>query len=207
MADPSKETTGILPRQCPVALLAGSSSGVGSVSKLSNSVRSLVKPALHVGKQIDGGSGWRACTGSAGMAGGCTTTGGKGCATVAQPLTSISSGNSISAGSRKGLSGFIGGFLHLCGAALFFSAGAGFGLARGVSQFAHLLGMLGAGVGMGCPLTDQLVGLPAGQQQGTRQGDSQGAGDDHIQPRYFGLRTSSTSVTWCRLMSQALRPP
>lgn len=62
---------------------------------LSNSVRSLVKPALHVGEQIGGGVGWRATAGRGGIAGGGTTTDGDGCDTAAQADTSIGSSSGI----------------------------------------------------------------------------------------------------------------
>lgn len=171
----------------------------------SNSVRSLIKPALHEGEQIDGGVGWRAWAGSAGMAGGSTAGGGKAGETVAQPLTSISSGISISEGPRQGFMGFIGGFLQLCAAALFFGAGFGLGQACGLLHRLQLHGVALAGLGVRALLAGEAPGLEPGEQQG----GSQQAGEhahDHSQPRYFGERTSSTSWTWWRLMSQALRP-
>jgi hypothetical protein len=171
----------------------------------SNCVRSLVKPALHVGEQIGGGVGWRAWAGSAGMAGGSTAGGGEAGETLAQPLTSISSGISISARALHGLVGFIGGFLHLCGAALFFGAGGLHGFAAGALEVGDVLGVLCPGVGVRGLLASQAPGLDAGQQQSGGQQASQDA-HDHSQPRYFGERISKTSATWCRLMSQALRP-
>lgn len=171
----------------------------------SNSVRSLVKPALHVGEQIGGGDGWRAWAGKAGIAGGSTTGGGEAGETVAQPLTSISSGVSISAGPRQGFMGFIGGFLHLCGAALFFGTRRLHGLPAGALQVGDLFGVLRPRVGVRGLLPSEAPGLEPGQQQGGGQQAGEHA-HDHSQPRYFGERTSSTSWTWCRLMSQALRP-
>lgn len=171
----------------------------------SNCVRSRVKPALHVGEQIGGGVGWRAWAGSAGMAGGSTAGGGEAGETLAQPLTSISSGISISAGALQGVVGFIGGFLHLCGAALFFGAGFGLGLAGGLLHRLQLHGVALAGLGVCALLAGEAPGLEPGEQQGGGQQASQDA-HDHSQPRYFGERTSRTSATWCRLMSQALRP-
>lgn len=44
-------------RQRVVGSLAPPAGDAGCVSMLSNSVRSLVKPALHVGEQIGGGVG------------------------------------------------------------------------------------------------------------------------------------------------------
>lgn len=63
---------------------------------LSNSVRSRIKPALHVGEQIGGGVGWRATSGRGGIAGGGTATGGEGCDTPAQADTSPGSSSGIS---------------------------------------------------------------------------------------------------------------
>lgn len=82
-------------RQRVVGPLASSAGDAGCVSMLSNFVRSLVKPALHVGEQIGGGVGWRATAGRGGIAGGGTTTGGKGCDTPAQADTSIGSSSGI----------------------------------------------------------------------------------------------------------------
>lgn len=171
----------------------------------SNSVRSLVKPALHVGEQIGGGAGWRAWAGSAGMAGGSTAGGGEAGETVAQPLTSISSGVSISAGARQGFVGFIGGFLHLCGAAFFFGARRLHSFAAGALKVGDVFGVLGPRVCVRGLLAGEAPGLEPGQQQGGGQQAGEHA-DNHSQPRYFGERTSSTSCTWWRLMSQALRP-
>lgn len=57
---------------------AGRAGDAGGVSEYSKLFRSVVKPALHVGEQIDGRGGWRASDGSGGIAGGETTTGGGG---------------------------------------------------------------------------------------------------------------------------------
>ena len=151
----------------------------------SNSLCSLSKPALHVGKQIGGGDGWRATAGRAGIAGGSTTGGGDGGDTVAQPLASISSGSSISAGALQGLVGFIGGFLHICCAASFFGACGQHGFSGIALQVGDVLGMLGASVGMSGLFTRQAVGLQADSQQGRDQqadpdpADGQGLDDGH----------------------------
>lgn len=123
--------------QSVVDPFAGRPCCVCKISESSNSFRSLVNPALHVGKQIGGGVGWRAWDGRTGMAGGCTTTGGKGRELVAQPLTSIDSRISIGASTRHDLVGFIDGFLHLCGAALFLGACGIHRLAAGLLQIEH----------------------------------------------------------------------
>ena len=82
-------------RQRVVRSLASPAGDAGCVSMLSNSVRSLVKPALHVGEHIGGSVGWRATAGRGGIAGGGTTTGGEGCDTPAQADTSIGSSSGI----------------------------------------------------------------------------------------------------------------
>lgn len=142
---------------------------MGLVSESSNSVRSRIKPALHVGEQIGGGFGCRACAGSAGMAGGTTTGGGDDGDTVAQPLASISSGISISAGALQGFMGFIGDFLHLCGAALFFGAGRLYGQPGGCLSALAVLGPLRHGLGVLALLGGESVGLNAQRDYGQRQ--------------------------------------
>ncbi len=151
-------------------MLAGPASGVGLVSESSNSVRSRVKPALHVGEQIGGGVGCRATAGSGGTAGAGTTGGSEGGETVAQPATSISSGISISAGTVEGVVGFIGGFLHLCGAALFFGAGLLAGHTGGFLQGGQLGGVFGLGFGVRGALVGQAAGLHAGGHHRGGQG-------------------------------------
>jgi hypothetical protein len=133
---------------------------------LSNSVRSLVKPALHVGEQIAGGAGCRAWAGSGGMAGAWTTGGGNGGEPVAQPLTSVGSSSGVSTGTIQSFSGVIGGFLQLGAAALFFGPSLGLGPARGVGQRPQLLGVLGTGIGVRGLLGAQPQGL---QHQGGQQ--------------------------------------
>lgn len=113
------------------------------VSESSNSVRSLINPALHVGKQIEGGVGCRACTGSAGIAAGATTAAGKGDAELcAQPLTNVSSSIGISTRARQFLFGFINHPLQRVGAPLFLGPGRDMRLDRRALQTRHLLGML-----------------------------------------------------------------
>ncbi len=158
----------------------------------SNSVRSLVKPALHVGKQIAGGAGCRAWGGSGGIAGACTTGGGNGGETVAQPLASISSGNSISAGAIEGVRGFIGDLLQRGAAALFLGARGGLGVAAGLGQHAQLLGVPGAGVGVRRLLGTQAQGLHG---NGRQQAAHDSGGDDdarvHASPAVGGALPSA----------------
>ena len=128
----------------------------------SNSVRSLIKPALHVGKQTDGGVGCRACTGSTGMAAGATTAAGKGGAELcAQPLANVSSSIGISTRARQFLFGFINHLLQRLGAPLFFGPGCDMRLDRFPLEPRHLLGMLQASRRVITLLGRQAVGLQA----------------------------------------------
>ena len=109
---------------------------------------------------------------------------------VAQPLTSVSSSSGISARAVKLLLGFIGDFLHLCGAALFFLAGGGFGPAGGRLQRADLLGMAGDGFGVVALLGRQPVGLQAGNGERQSQGDGERADQHRNQPRDVSALTA-----------------
>lgn len=149
---------------------------MSGASESSNSVRSLVKPALHDGKQIGGGVGWRASVGSGGrLACGVAAGGLGGCEGDAQALTSHTSSSKVS---RQGL-GFASGIVSLLfchrGAAVFFGArrvNGHAGLALPVAALALKLGdrLLVVGV-----LVGQAHGLPAGQ-------GSQGQDDDDQNP-------------------------
>lgn len=138
----------------------------------SNSVRSLVKPALHVGEQIEGGVGWRACTGSAGMAGGGTTAAGDGGELCAQPLTSVSGSIGVSARTRQLFFGFMDDPLQRFSATLFLDPGCGFSLARGPFQPCQLLDMRQ----LGCAMIGFLGGQPPGLQAGRRDRQRQRGG-------------------------------
>lgn len=61
-------------RQGVVGPLACGAGGVAFISKSSNSIRSFVKPALHVGKHSGGFVGCLAAAESGGIAGGGTAT-------------------------------------------------------------------------------------------------------------------------------------
>lgn len=178
------------------------------VSESSNSVRSLINPALHVGKQIEGGVGCRACTGRDGIAAGATTAAGKGGAELcAQPLANVRSSIGISTRARQFLFGFINHPLQRVHAPLFLGPGRGLGRCCRTLQAGNVLGVLHAGLGMVALLGRQAVGLQAQQPKHDQQEGGERPGHHDSQPRYFGDRTASTSLTWCRLMSQADRPP
>lgn len=133
--------------------MAGDAGSSGFVSESSDSVRSLIKPALHVGKQIEGGVGCLACTGSAGIAGADTTGGGKLGDTLAQPLTNVAGRSSISASTRQVLFSFINHPLELSRSALFFGASCFYGDAGCALQLSKLLGVLR----LGCFVSRALV--------------------------------------------------
>lgn len=160
-----------------VAAFAGGAGGPGSVSESSKACRSFVKPALHVGEQIDGGVGWRATAGSGGITGGGTTSGGEGGDTLAQPASSVSSAGSISAGAVKfGLC--IGCDLHQVGvSALAFGSGLRHRLAGGLLLLEQLFGVAVQRAGVGALLKREAVGLQAGDHESADQGPGCGAGD------------------------------
>lgn len=76
--------------------------------------------------------------------------------------------------------GFIGGFLHPCGAASFFGARGQRGFAAGALKVGDLLGVPGAGVGMPGLFSRQPVRLQAGRGQRQSDGDSGGAVEHHL---------------------------
>lgn len=74
---------------------AGDASGVGSISELPKFSKSRSTPAKQVGKQIEGGFGWRASTGSGGRCAGSTDGGTEGVELCAHPALSSTSAVSI----------------------------------------------------------------------------------------------------------------
>lgn len=98
-----------------------------------NSFLSLVKPALHVGKQSFGGVGCRASFGRGGIAGGGTTAGAEAGDLLAQPDTSSTSSSSVTTSTLNVLLRI---FDHLSE----FDAAAVFLLARGLRCTAGCLG-------------------------------------------------------------------
>ena len=147
------------------------------VSVSSNSVRSLVKPALHVGEQIGGGVGWRAAAGRGGIAGGGTTTGGDGGDTLAQADTSIGSASSISARAIAISLCVIQDLPQGSETKAFFGAGRGYGLAGGALQRAQLLRVIALRACVRTLLEREAVGLQAGQGERGEQEPGQCAGD------------------------------
>ncbi len=165
---PRKQPAGKSRRQRIISGLAGNPCGSRGVGVFSNVSYSLVNPIEHVGKQISGGAGCRACTGRGGMAGACTAGAGKGGDTLAHPLASRGSSSSIGARTRQVRFSFTDSPLQRGGAALFFGPGVLFGLAGGPFKPSELFGVPGAGRGVAGLLGSQAVGLDdseAGQRQ------------------------------------------
>lgn len=169
-----------------VRALAGSAGDVSLVSVSSNSVRSLIKPALHVSEQIGGGVGWRASCGRGGIAGGGTTTGGEGGDTLAQADTSIGSASSISARAIAVGLCFIQDLPQGCKSACFFGAVCGDGIAGCALQRAQLLRVVTLRAGV-CPLLDgEAVGLQTCQGKRREQQPRERAGDHIRSPSGHG---------------------
>jgi hypothetical protein len=93
--------------------LTGEPCDAGSVCVLCNVSRSRVNPSEHVGKQISGGAGWRACAGRGGTWFGLTSTGKAG-GVAAQAVTSTASSGSSSAGALSVEGCGINGLLLSC---------------------------------------------------------------------------------------------
>jgi hypothetical protein len=151
---------------------------VAGVSESSKLVRSFVKPALHVGKQISGGVGCRACTGSGGIAGGATAGPGKLGETLAQPLASISGTVSISASLGKFVFSFMDNPFKRFGAPLFFCSGLLASQLGGLEHHLHLLGVVRFGLRVVALLAHQAPRLEP--QQHSRQGQHDRQDADHL---------------------------
>lgn len=152
----------------------------------SNSFRSFVKPALHVGEQIGGGVGWRAAAGRGGIAGAGTTTGGEGCDTLAQADTSIGSASSVSARAIAVGLGFIQDLPQGGETKVFFCAGGGDGLAGCALQRAQLLRVVALRAGVVALLDREAVGLQTCQGKRREQQPRERAGDHVNSPSDHG---------------------
>lgn len=132
---------------------------MGEVCEVSNSVRSLVNPALQLGKQIGGGSGCFALAGSGGTGAALTGTGGKAGRVDSQALSSISIGSSISNGLGEAFF-VITIDLPVCrDAALELGGLLLLRLEGGHGHLALVLGRENAGLGVRPTLAAQVVGL------------------------------------------------
>lgn len=133
------------------------------------------------------------------MRAGATAGGGELVGALTQADSSSVSAASISLGSEAGLVVGIGSLLELMGAAGFFgprSGGVGKRFAPAVA-----LGLSDGGARIG---SGGSAPLPHSGQRGQQQGGEQRA--HHSRPAYLA-DLASTSATWCRLMSHALRLP
>lgn len=178
----------------PLASLAGDA---GDVSMLSNSVRSLIKPALHVGEQIDGGVGWRATAGRGGIAGGGTTTGGEGCDTPAQADTSIGSSSGIRLRAIKSGFRFIQGLPQSSEPSGLFRARGGDSLAGRALHRAQLLRVIPLRAGVCALLERKAVGLQAGQRERGEQQPGERAGEHHTSTPPARLYSASRAASLC----------
>jgi hypothetical protein len=151
---------------------------VAGVSESSKLVRSFVKPALHVGKQIVGGAGCWACTGSGGIAGGATARPGELGDTLAQPLASISGTVSISASLGKFRFSLMDNPFKRGNAPLFFCSGLFASQLGCLEHHLHLLGMACTGLRVVALLTGQPPRLHP--QQHERPGQRNGQAPDHL---------------------------
>jgi hypothetical protein len=151
---------------------------VAGVSESSKLVRSFVKPALHVGKQIAGGAGCCACTGSGGIAGGATAGPGKLGETLAQPLASISGTVSISASLGKFRFSLMDNPFKRGNAPLFLNPGRSLGSPSGLGRLGHHNRKRGLGQGMVALLIRQAPRLHPHQDE--RPGQRNGQAPGHL---------------------------
>ena len=151
---------------------------MAGVSESSKLVRSFVKPALHVGKQIVGGASCWACTGSGGIAGGSTAGPGKLGDTLAQPLASISGTISISASLGKFRFSLMDYPFKRGNAPLFLKPGRSLGILRRLGSLGHQHRMVATGLRVVALLTGQPPRLHP--QQHKRPGQRNGQAPDHL---------------------------
>lgn len=164
---------------------------------LSNSVRSLVKPALHVGEQIGGGIGWRATAGRGGIAGGGTTTGGEGCDTAAQADTSPGSSSGIRLRAIKRGLCFIQGLPQSSEPSVFFRARSGDSLASRVLQCAQLLHMIALRAGVRALFKHKAVGLQASRAKRNGQEPGERTREHHTNTPPARLYSASSASSLC----------
>jgi hypothetical protein len=162
---------------------------MGSIEGCSSFSTSFLHPSKHVGEHHPGSSGWRALGGSGGIAGGCTTTGGKGGCTLAQAASSDSSPNSISLGTGRALGLLVDDFGDGLGTALLLGSGELFGVDGGSLQAGHLFGVLAALLGELEMGATEPPGLRAEGQQRQRKGCGGGlegeAADHAMRPAMY----------------------
>ena len=151
---------------------------MAGVSESSKLVRSVIKPLLHPCKQIAGGAGCWACTGSGGIAGGATAGPGKLGETLAQPLASISGTVSISASLGKFRFSLMDNPFKRGNAPLFLKPGRSLGSPSGLGLFGHQRRMVRFGLRMVALLARQPPRLHPNQDK--RPGQRNGQAPDHL---------------------------
>ena len=164
---------------------------------LSNFVRSLVKPALHVGEQIGGGVGWRATAGRGGIAGGGTTTGGEGCDTAAQADTSPGSSSGISLRTVKSGLRFIQGLPQSSEPSALFRARCGDSLAGRVLHRAQLLRAIPLRACVRALFKHKAVGLQASRAECNGQEPRERASEHHTSTPPARSYSASSASSLC----------
>lgn len=163
-----------------LALLAGDASLVSDFCQLS---RSFIRPAEHVGKQIEGVAGCRASGGSGGMAGGCDE--------LVDTLLQAASGSASSKSIReRGSSLLVRIFRNLRlsrGAALFFGARSIYRLRLGLSGGRLHVGDLAR--------ADQVHDAGAGRRAQQRDQQIRQYRFQHHSPRSHSARSSARRFT------------
>ena len=164
---------------------------------LSNSVRSLIKPALHVGEQIGGGVGWRATAGRGGIAGAGTTTGGEGCDTLAQADTSIGSASSVSARAIKSGLRLIQGLPQSSEPSGLFRACSGDSLAGRALHRAQLLRVIPLRACVRALFKHKAIGLQASRAECNGQEPGERTREHHTNTPPARLYSASSASSLC----------
>lgn len=164
---------------------------------LSNSVRSFVKPALHVGEQIGGGVGWRATAGRGGIAGGGATTGGEGCDTPAQADTSIGSSSGISLRAIESGLCFIQGLPQSSEPSGLFRARRGGSLTGCALHRAQLLRVIPLRACVRALFKHKAVGLQASRAECNGQEPGERAGEHYTNTPPARLYSASSASSLC----------
>lgn len=164
---------------------------------LSNSVRSRIKPALHVGEQIGGGVGWRATAGRGGIAGGGTTTGGEGCDTAAQADTSIGSSSGIRLRTIESGLCFIQGLPQSSEPSAFFRTRGGDSLAGCARRRAQLLRVITLRAGVCALFKCKTIGLQAGRAERYGQEPRERTREHHTNTPPARLYSASSASSLC----------
>jgi hypothetical protein len=134
-------------REAHVGALAGAAGDAGLIGGRSKLSTMRVHPSKHVGEQIAGAGGWRACCGSGGSFGPSITTGGERSGTLEHAATSSSGSSSMVAHACREAFGFIDALQVGGGQAPLFDAGLALGVARDLLSVGGLLVPRALGLG------------------------------------------------------------